>query len=223
MLSRSYLDSQWQKHLITALNSNSFKQLDQFVQGEREKGKIIFPSQENIFHAFNLTPLRSVRVVILGQDPYHQPGQAHGLAFSVNSRTKIPPSLRNIFKEIELSTGKKAHAETAHAGDLTYWAGQGVLLMNTVLTVEHGRPGSHAGKGWEALTDAAIVTVSDTQDCVIFMLWGAYARKKKSLVDTSKHIVLEASHPSPFSAHRGFFGCNHFSLVQAHLKNQIDW
>lgn len=183
----------------------------------------IYPPASLIFNAFNLTPLPTVKVVILGQDPYHGPGQAHGLAFSVQQGMSLPPSLKNIYKEIESDTCNKQPDN----GDLTRWATQGVLLLNSSLTVAHKAPGSHQNRGWEKFTDAVIRKVSSEQDHVAFLLWGNFARSKANLIDTSKHLVLEATHPSPFSAHKGFFGCQHFSktndFLRAHSLRPIIW
>lgn len=174
---------------------------------ELRASRTIFPPYEMVFSAFSLTSLCDVRVVIVGQDPYHGAGQAHGLAFSVPDGVKIPPSLRNIFKEIGAEFGDDFSSMST---DLTRWAKQGVLLLNTTLTVEEGKPASHAGIGWQEFTDDVIRTVSDLQHSVVFLLWGKHAQEKASLIDAQKHLVLQAAHPSPFSAHRGFFGCNHF-------------
>lgn len=180
-----------------------------------------YPAQKDIFRAFELTPLNDVRVVILGQDPYHGPGQATGLAFSVHSGQKAPPSLRNILKEVWDDVGGMPWV------DLTRWAEQGVFLLNAVLTVEEKRPGSHAKFGWETFTDEVIRTISAHQPHVVFMLWGNYAQKKEALIDTTKHLLLKAPHPSPLSAYQGFFGCKHFSQANAFLEgkgiNAVKW
>ena len=183
----------------------------------------VYPIADNIFAAFNLTPYEELRVVLLGQDPYHGAGQAHGLSFSVQHGVAIPPSLRNIFTELKTDL----EINSASHGDLTHWAEQGVLLLNTTLTVRAGEPGSHVGFGWETFTDAAIRLINEKTDSVIFVLWGAHAQKKKSLVTMPQHIVLESPHPSPLSAYRGFFGSKPFSKINTILlkNNQppIDW
>jgi uracil-DNA glycosylase len=177
-----------------------------------------------VFNAFKLTPFENVKVVILGQDPYHGPGQAEGLCFSVPSGIPLPPSLQNIYKEIEQDLGIKMNVKNGH---LAKWCEQGVFLLNAVLTVEKGKPASHAGKGWEIFTDEVIRKISEEKSGVVFLLWGNYAIKKKALIDTSKHFVLNAPHPSPFSAYSGFFGCEHFSKTNEILEKQnqkpIDW
>ncbi len=178
----------------------------------------VFPPPKLVFNALNLCSFENVRVVILGQDPYHGRGQAHGLSFSVPDGVKIPPSLKNIYKEIATDIGKKIPA----SGNLEHWAKQGVLLLNSTLTVEEGKPASHQGLGWETFTDAIIKKISDEKEHVVFLLWGNFARAKKSLINSDKHLVLEASHPSPFSAHSGFFGSRHFSQTNTYLaKNNL--
>lgn len=181
----------------------------------RNKGKIIYPQQDRIFHALIATPFSQARVVILGQDPYHGPGQAEGLSFSVPRGIPIPPSLKNIFKELEKDLG----IPVARHGHLESWARQGVLLLNTVLTVEEGSPASHAGYGWEKLTDGIIRKLSNERDYLIFLLWGKHAQQKASLIDASKHTIFTAPHPSPLSAYQGFFGCHHFSRVNELLRD----
>ena len=199
------------------------KKLSQFLKTEKSKGKIIYPQGDQIFAALDKTPLGEVKVVILGQDPYHGPNQAHGLSFSVPHGEKIPPSLRNIYKEIgdDIAVAAPTH------GNLESWASQGVLLLNSVLTVEAGQAGSHQGRGWERFTDAIIEIVSHHAEHVVFMLWGSYAQKKGAVIDSAKHCVLKAPHPSPLSAHRGFLGCKHFSKANAYLSDRgrtaIDW
>jgi uracil-DNA glycosylase len=211
----------WKKVLEKEFASEYFKELSEFVRTEYQKG--VFPHPKNLFAAFDATPFDTVRVVILGQDPYHGKGQAHGLSFSVQEGVERPPSLQNILKEVVADVGSTRIAN----GNLTPWASQGVLLLNTVLTVQEGSPGSHAGKGWEQFTDAAIRAVSEGRDHVVFLLWGAYAQKKRYLIDAKKHLLLEAPHPSPLSAHRGFFGCRHFSKTNEYLSAQgapsIEW
>ena len=196
-------------------------ELKRFLVNEREDGKRIFPKGSEWFRALDLTPLDEVRVVILGQDPYHGAGQAHGLCFSVQPGVQRPPSLVNIYKELESDLGIKP----ARHGFLEHWAKQGVLLLNSVLTVEMGRAASH--RGWERFTDAIIREINARPDPAVFMLWGSYAQKKGGFVDTSRHLVLKAPHPSPLSAHSGFFGCRHFSQANAFLDSRglkpIDW
>ena len=183
----------------------------------------VYPPPKQVFAALDLCPLPQTKVVILGQDPYHGPGQAHGLAFSVQSGTPLPPSLRNIYQELADDVGCEVPAD----GDLTHWAKQGVLLLNTTLTVEAGAPLSHQGLGWETFTDAIIATLGAEQRPIVFLLWGKHAQSKQAHLDTDRHLILTAPHPSPLSAHRGFFGCRHFSKTNAFLKktNQtpIDW
>tara|TARA_Y100000034_G_scaffold39870_1_gene49160 strand:- start:901 stop:1500 length:600 start_codon:yes stop_codon:yes gene_type:complete len=194
------------------------------IDAERAAGKAIYPPASEVFNALTLTPLDNVKVVILGQDPYHGPGQAHGLCFSVQSGVKTPPSLVNIYKE--LAQDIEGFHIPEH-GNLTAWAEQGVLLLNTVLTVEQGKAHSHAKWGWETFTDAVIKSVNDTQHGVVFLLWGSHAQKKGQNIDTQKHYVLNAPHPSPLSAHRGFLGCRHFSQTNTLLSQQgktpVNW
>lgn len=200
-----------------------FKEVLAFVEGARAQGKIIYPKNSDVFNALSLTPFSKVKVVILGQDPYHGPNQAHGLCFSVRPPTLPPPSLRNIFQELESDVGipKPTH------GNLEAWAERGVLLLNAVLTVEAERAGSHANKGWETFTDRVIQELNDRRERLVFLLWGSYAQKKAAFVDRSRHLVLEAPHPSPLSAHRGFLGCRHFSKANNYLQSKgiapIDW
>lgn len=185
----------------------------------------IFPKRTDLFRALDLCPFENIQVVIIGQDPYHGPSQAMGLAFSVPDGIPVPPSLKNIYKEIESDTGESSTC--APGGDLTLWAKQGVLLLNSVLTVESGQPGSHARKGWEEYTDSVVQSISDNKEHVVFLLWGAYAQNKGVRVNRSKHCVLETSHPSPLGAHRGFTGCRHFSYTNTYLmkynKKPITW
>ena len=197
--------------------------LRSFIKEERQKGKIIYPSDADTFRALELTPLEKVRVVILGQDPYHGENQAQGLAFSVPADQKLPPSLRNIFKELANDLGHGPPQK----GDLTSWAKQGVLLLNTALTVEAGKAGSHHGKGWELFTDSILSLISEQRKNVVFVLWGAPAQKKTQLIDESRHLILTAPHPSPLSSYRGFFGSKPFSKINTYLQSQglspIDW
>ena len=199
-----------------------FAELTEFVRAEYKSYRI-YPPGSQIFNAFNLCPFDKVKVVIIGQDPYHGPGQAHGLCFSVNDGVPFPPSLRNIFKEINADTG----APIPQSGNLTRWATQGVLLLNATLTVREHSAGSHQRRGWETFTDAVIRIISEQKSKVVFILWGAYAQSKASLIDSSRHLVLRSVHPSPLSAHAGFFGNHHFSLANDYLVRNgftsIDW
>lgn len=216
------LETSWKSIIASELEKSYFKVLNETIDDAYLK-ETVFPSRSLIFHALQLCPIESTRVVILGQDPYHGAGQAHGLSFSVPEGVKIPPSLRNIYKELAADVGKPIPT----SGNLERWATQGVLLLNATLTVESGRPGSHQDVGWEMFTDTIIKGVSDTREHVVFLLWGNYARAKKSLIDYTKHLVLEAPHPSPLSARTGFFGCKHFSktnrYLEAHRVKAIDW
>ena len=217
------LDESWKQALAPEFESAYMRQLKAFILAEREQGKHIFPKGADYFRALDLTPLDQVKVVILGQDPYHGAGQAHGLCFSVQPGVKVPPSLVNIYKELQGDLG----ISPVRHGFLESWARQGVLLLNSVLTVEEARAGSHQGRGWERFTDAVIRVVNDECDHVVFILWGAYAQKKASFVDGIRHLVLRAPHPSPLSAHAGFFGKKYFSKANAflekHGKSPIDW
>ena len=214
----------WQEVLGPVKHADFFQQLMARIDAERAAGKAIYPPASEVFNALTLTPLDNVKVVILGQDPYHGPGQAHGLCFSVQSGVKTPPSLVNIYKE--LAQDIEGFHIPEH-GNLTAWAEQGVLLLNTVLTVEQGKAHSHAKWGWETFTDAVIKSVNDTQHGVVFLLWGSHAQKKGQNIDTQKHYVLNAPHPSPLSAHRGFLGCRHFSQTNTLLSQQgktpVNW
>ena len=217
------VEPEWKEILKDFFERETFHTLTDFVRNEYTTRKV-FPAQQNIFKAFELTPFSHVNVVILGQDPYHDDNQADGLCFSVNGEVSVPPSLKNIYKEIKSDIGiKKDFAN----GNLENWGKQGVFLLNAILTVVAHTPASHKGKGWEEFTDTVIKTISDKHEHVVFMLWGNYARNKKSLIDTSKHCVLEAPHPSPFSVHSGFFGCKHFSkcneYLKKHGKKEIVW
>ena len=217
------LHSSWLDPLRAEFEQAYMADLKRFLVAERDKGKRIFPKGSEWFRALDLTPLENVRVVILGQDPYHGAGQAHGLCFSVRHGVQPPPSLVNIFKELKSDLG----IEAARHGFLEHWAKQGVLLLNSVLTVEMGCAASHRDRGWERFTDAIIREVNAKPEPVVFMLWGSYAQKKAAFVDTSRHLVLKAPHPSPLSAHSGFFGCKHFSkanaFLEAHGLKPIDW
>ncbi|CAH0341659.1 uracil-DNA glycosylase [Rhizobium sp. CECT 9324] len=217
------LDESWKRVLSPQFSSAYMQALKTFLVEERAQGKHIFPKGPEYFRALDLTPLDQVRVVILGQDPYHGAGQAHGLCFSVRPDVRIPPSLVNIYKELKTDLD----IPPARHGFLESWARQGVLLLNSVLTVEEARAASHQGKGWEQFTDAVIRAVNDDCEHVVFMLWGAYAQKKAAFVDRGRHLVLKAPHPSPLSAHNGFFGSRHFSQANAYLsqhgREPIDW
>lgn len=217
------LHPSWLEPLKEEFEQPYMAELKRFLESERERGKQIFPLGSQWFRALDLTPLDRVRVVILGQDPYHGPKQAHGLCFSVQPGVRPPPSLVNIFKELHSDLGI---APPSH-GFLEHWAKQGVLLLNTVLTVEMGQAASHRDRGWELFTDRIIARVNEKAEPVVFMLWGGYAQKKAALVDSSRHLVLKAAHPSPLSAHNGFFGCRHFSKANNFLESRglepIDW
>ena len=214
----------WKAFLENQAKLPYFITLQKFLEEEELLGKTILPPKALRFNALNLTPLDSVKVVILGQDPYHGVGQSHGLSFSVPEGVKVPPSLRNIYKELAQSIPEFKIPES---GNLEHWAKQGVLMINSVWTVEKGLAGSHAGKGWETFTDNVISEINNVQDNVIFLLWGSYAQKKSRLIDLTKHNILTSVHPSPLSAYRGFFGCNHFNQVNDILiqkgKSIIHW
>lgn len=213
----------WQQALNDEFSAPYMLELKQFLRAEKDNHKVIYPHSSNWFHALETTPLDQVKVVILGQDPYHQPGQAHGLCFSVKPGVKTPPSLVNIYKELDNDLGIKP----VQHGYLESWARQGVLLLNAVLTVEDSQANAHQGKGWEQFTDKVISIINEQSDNVVFMLWGSYAQKKGSVIDSQKHLVLKAPHPSPLSAHRGFLGCKHFSqanvYLQQHGASPINW
>ena len=216
------IEESWSKQLSPEFEKPYFQELVQFVRSEYMAGPC-FPPGKLIFNAFAQTPFDSVKVVILGQDPYHDVGQAHGLCFSVQEGVAFPPSLRNIFQEIEAETG----TPVPQSGDLTRWARQGVFLLNTCLSVRAHQAFSHSGHGWELFTDAAIRTLSNGRDNLVFLLWGAPAGRKSALIDSSRHLVLQSAHPSPLSAYRGFFGNHHFTLcndyLKAHGKEPILW
>jgi uracil-DNA glycosylase len=217
------LQASWLEHLEGEFQQTYMQSLEAFLEQEKSAGKQIFPPAEEVFSAFERTPLDKVKVVILGQDPYHGDGQAHGLCFSVRSGVKVPPSLRNIFKEINAELG----FPVARNGDLSAWAERGVLLLNSVLSVEAGKAASHQGRGWESFTDRVIDTINRHTEGVVFMLWGSYAQRKGQYIDTQRHCVLSAPHPSPLSAHRGFFGCGHFKACNDYLiargQAPVDW
>lgn len=212
---KPYLDAEFQKPYMQALK--------QYLRAQKDAHKVIFPPSADWFHALEATPPDQVRVVILGQDPYHQPGQAHGLCFSVRPGVRIPPSLQNIYKELQSDLGITPPGH----GFLDAWAAQGVLLLNAVLTVEQGQANAHQGQGWESFTDRVIDVVNQECEAVVFMLWGSYAQKKGAGINRHKHLVLKAPHPSPLSAHRGFLGCRHFSQandwLEARGREPINW
>ncbi len=216
------IDKSWKDTLKDEFNSSEWKELSSFVKEEYKKTKV-YPPPKYIFNAFDLCPFDNVKVVIIGQDPYHGAGQAHGLCFSVPEGTKVPPSLQNIYKELYDDVGK----EIPKTGDLEHWARQGVLMLNATLTVRAGQPGSHQNKGWERFTDVVIKKINDKKENIVFMLWGNYAKAKGEYIDRKKHLVLESAHPSPYSAHSGFFGCKHFSKANKYLKEydikEIEW
>ncbi|MDP2286540.1 MAG: uracil-DNA glycosylase, partial [Pseudohongiella sp.] len=217
------LQDSWKALLAPEFEQDYMKGLRAFLLQKKQEGRVIYPQGSLIFNALNQTAFDKVKVVILGQDPYHGPGQAHGLCFSVMPGTPKPPSLQNIFKEIELDLGFAA----SKSGCLLPWAEQGVLLLNAVLTVEHALAGSHQGKGWEMFTDRIVRLLNDQREHLVFMLWGSYAQKKGAIIDRQRHLVLEAPHPSPLSAHRGFFGTKHFSSANRYLIDNgispINW
>lgn len=217
------LHASWLQHLEPEFSADYMQQLKSFLLHQKQQGKTVYPPSSVMFNALNSTPLDQVKVVILGQDPYHGPGQAHGLCFSVPKGVKPPPSLMNIFKEIQ----RDLHVPTPNHGCLQAWAHQGVLLLNATLSVEQGRAGSHQGQGWERFTDQIIRSVNDHRENVAFLLWGGYAQKKGHFIDTNKHCVLKSPHPSPLSAHRGFIGNGHFSKTNQWLASKglgtIDW
>lgn len=216
------IEESWKSALGTEFNKDYFIRLTDFVRGEYLSGKTVYPAPKNIFNAFDLCPLDNVKVVIIGQDPYHEPNQAHGLCFSVLPPTPLPPSLLNIYKEIESDLGRPSVTN----GDLTHWAQQGVLLLNSTLTVRAHVAASHVGRGWEQFTDA-VIRVLAQRDNIVYMLWGSFAQKKANIVNEQKNLVLKSAHPSPLSAYRGFFGNKHFSSANKYLVNcgkaPIEW
>ncbi|MEL7599856.1 MAG: uracil-DNA glycosylase [Proteiniphilum sp.] len=216
------IEESWKAHLQEEFGKPYFERLTEYVRQEYAD-KTVYPPAKLIFNAFNRCPFQDVKVVIVGQDPYHEPGQAHGLCFSVPEEMSLPPSLQNIYKEITQDMGKK----TPRSGNLERWAEQGVLLLNATLTVQAHRAGSHQGKGWEEFTDAAIRHLASEREHLVFILWGAYAQRKGESIDANRHLVLKSPHPSPLSAHRGFFGNKHFSrandYLKAHGKQPVDW
>ena len=217
------IEESWKRELADEFASEYFARLAAFVRAAYAKG-VVYPPGKYIFEAFNRTPFDKVKVVILGQDPYHEPNQAHGLCFSVRRGVQVPPSLVNIYKELEQEYGTPF---LNRDGDLTHWADQGVLLLNATLTVAAGNAGSHQGKGWEVFTDAVVEKLATRREHLVFLLWGSYARRKGALVNRQRHLVLEAPHPSPLSAHRGFIGCGHFKRANEYLVSHglapISW
>ncbi len=217
------LEESWLAELSGEFEQPYMLALRQFLAAEKKAGKVIFPRGDEFFNAFSHTPLAKVKVVILGQDPYHGDGQAHGLCFSVQPGVRPPPSLKNIFKEIHVDLD----IAIPSSGNLTAWADRGVLLLNSVLSVERGQAASHQKKGWEHFTDKVIEVINREREGVVFMLWGSYAQRKGAIIDSSRHLVLKAPHPSPLSAHRGFLGCGHFSAANKYLVScgatEVDW
>lgn len=217
------IEESWKSLLMDEFQSDYFKKLKEFLLEEKKNNKTIYPPGNFIFNAFNRTPVERVKVIIIGQDPYHGEGQAHGLCFSVQKGIKKPPSLENIFKELQSDLNILAPSH----GNLEHWADQGVLLLNATLTVRANQAGSHQNKGWEIFTNAVIQKLSNEKNILVFLLWGRYAQAKEEIIDTSKHYILKAAHPSPFSATNGFFGSNHFSKTNQILKlnglDPIDW
>ncbi len=217
------IEPSWKEALKPEFNKPYFEQIATHIKTEKAQGKIIYPPGSLFFNAFNTTPLDKIKVVILGQDPYHGPGQAHGLCFSVQNGIAPPPSLINIYKELQDDIG----ISIPDHGNLTHWAQQGVFLLNASLSVRAGEPMSHSKIGWAAFTDNVIKTISAKKEHVVFMLWGKFAQEKRTLIDETKHLVLKAAHPSPLSAHAGFFGCKHFSKANTYLVSHgidpVDW
>lgn len=222
-MDRESLSESWQAQVGDQFDQPYMRALQDFLSDEKAAEKVIYPPSEQVFAAFNQTPFNNVKVVILGQDPYHGPSQAHGLCFSVAQGVKAPPSLVNIYKELVSDVA----IEMPDHGQLSRWAEQGVLLLNSVLTVEQAQANAHQGKGWEAFTDRVIAVINAQREHIVFMLWGSYAQKKGAMIDRSRHCVLSAPHPSPLSAYRGFFGCKHFSQANDYLElkglKAINW
>jgi uracil-DNA glycosylase len=217
------LTKDWSEQLDFIFKQGHYRHLLEFLEYESTHNKTIYPPKDQIFTAFNLSSFKNTKVIILGQDPYHNEGQAHGLSFSVPDGVRVPPSLRNIYQELSSDLS----ITPSQSGNLTHWATQGVLLLNSALTVEKNLPGSHAKSGWVDFTDTVIDILNEKKQNLVFLLWGAYAQKKTELIDQDKHLVLTAAHPSPFSAHKGFFGCKHFSKTNDYLKihklKTINW
>ncbi len=214
MIKDIQIEESWKKALEHEFRESYFIQIKSFILHEKSQGKTIYPPGSLIFNAFNLCPFHQTKVVIIGQDPYHGSGQAHGLSFSVPYGIKVPPSLKNIFKEL----ADDLQIKMPNHGNLESWAKQGVLLLNAVLTVNHSEPASHKNAGWENFTNAVIESLSAQKEHLVFLLWGSFAHEKETLIDSNKHYILKAAHPSPFSAHRGFIGCKHFSKTNEYLK-----
>ncbi len=225
--SRVRLEASWKSALADQFEAPYMRSLREYLQQQKRARRVIYPRSDHIFSALDLCPLERVKVVIIGQDPYHGPNQAHGLCFSVQPGVEQPPSLVNIFREINDDLGTPERRLGNDKGCLEPWARQGVLLLNAVLTVERGRAGSHRDRGWETFTDAVVSVLNREREHLVFLLWGSYAQKKGAGIDRDRHLVLSAPHPSPLSAHRGFFGCRHFSkanaYLQAHGITPIDW
>ena len=217
------LTKDWSEQLDFIFKQDHYRHLLEFLEYESTHNKTIYPPKDQMFTAFNLSSFKNTKVIILGQDPYHNEGQAHGLSFSVPDGVRVPPSLRNIYQELSSDLS----ITPSQSGNLTHWATQGVLLLNSALTVEKNSPGSHAKSGWVDFTDTVIDILNEKKQNLVFLLWGAYAQKKTELIDQDKHLVLTAAHPSPFSAHKGFFGCKHFSKTNDYLKihklKTINW
>ncbi|MBQ9740963.1 MAG: uracil-DNA glycosylase [Kiritimatiellae bacterium] len=217
------IEESWKQVLADEFSSLYFRNLATFVKTAYANG-VVYPPGKYIFEAFNRTPFDKVKVVILGQDPYHEPNQAHGLCFSVQKGVRLPPSLVNIYKELEEEFGTKF---LDRDGDLSHWADQGVLLLNATLTVAAGNAGSHQGRGWEMFTDAVVAKLAEQRENLVFMLWGSYARRKGAVINRKRHLVLECAHPSPLSVYRGFFGCGHFRKANEYLESKglptINW
>lgn len=222
-MSELKLENSWKRRIEPEFHKDYMKKLKAFLKEQQAEKKTIYPKGDQYFAAMNMTPFDKVKVVIIGQDPYHGPGQAHGLSFSVQDGVRFPPSLQNIFKELESDVGVKK----PKSGNLHKWAEQGVLLLNAVLTVEDGKANAHQGKGWELFTDRVIHALNEEKENLVFILWGSYAQKKGAFIDRNKHLVIESVHPSPLSSHRGFFGSKPFSKANAYLKahgiKPIDW
>lgn len=217
------LSESWKSHIGAEFDQPYMQNLRSFLKQEKASGKVIFPKGSEIFNALNHTTFEGVKVVIIGQDPYHGPGQAHGLCFSVQDGVALPPSLKNIYQELSTDIGMPI----PNSGNLITWADQGVLLLNAVLTVVQAKAGAHQGRGWETFTDKVIQALNEQRDGIVFLLWGSYAQKKGKLIDRQRHFVLEGPHPSPLSAYRGFFGCRHFSKTNQYLidrgQQPINW
>ena len=217
------LTKDWSEQLDFIFKQGYYRHLLEFLEYESAHNKTIYPPKDQMFNAFDLSSFKNTKVIILGQDPYHNEGQAHGLSFSVPDGVRVPPSLRNIYQELSSDLS----ITPSQSGNLTHWATQGVLLLNSALTVEKNSPGSHAKSGWVDFTDTVIDILNEKKQNLVFLLWGAYAQKKTELIDQDKHLVLMAAHPSPFSAHKGFFGCKHFSKTNDYLKihklKTINW